>query len=297
MVDTVSSLLSGLSIEVRRDIVRALDRLGKAQFSSLLAEVRRRHSDLSASNLSYHLSKLDGLVQKVEGGSYELTPRGKRVNMLLFELNEVMSASEKAEEKVESLDGMTGEIYDLFHKFLLDQSDPTRALRAVERIGREMGERIASVAEFESLEELERYYQRGGALDMERSLRKVGDLYVLASCPFSQLHARFLMNYGKLPEAFSGIKAEAEERGYEGITCAFCVVHTQIRQAMLRKVKGREFALYQLGCKSLSGERAIARRDIDFAGTTEERVSQLMDEYVCVYAVRPKEPRKAAGRR
>lgn len=94
----------------------------------------------------------------------------------------------------------------------------------------------------------------------------------------------------------TGIREEAVRRGYEGITCAFCVVHNQIRESMLRKVKDMEFDLYQLGCKSLSGERAIAKRDIEAAGTTENGVSQLMDEYVCVYAVSPR-PSGGAGKR
>jgi len=286
MTSIVSKLLSGLSQDVRRDIIKILDKNKSMQFSLLLKTLKKRHPNLSASNLSYHIGKLSGLIDKDAQGLYRLTNRGERINMLIYQLDTILSGGESDTLQIDTLDSMNKQIYDMFHKSILDQSDPIKALKIVEKIGQDVGEKISSAPEFDSFRDLEGYLQDGGALGIEQSLKKVGDLHVLASCPFSLLYARFLAKYGKLPESFAGIKREAEKRGYQGITCAFCVVHHNIRESMLNKVKDNQYTLYQLGCKSLTGERAIANADL--VGISSDRISDLLEDYVCIYSIQPK---------
>ncbi len=76
----IDVIFDALSHKTRREIIRILGSRGAASYSDLLRELK-----LETGVLNYHLSKLEGLVEKVAGGSYRLTSTGyKAYKVLLY---------------------------------------------------------------------------------------------------------------------------------------------------------------------------------------------------------------------
>ncbi|MFW9992516.1 MAG: winged helix-turn-helix domain-containing protein [Candidatus Odinarchaeota archaeon] len=103
--EETAKLLNLVSHPIRVNIVKIL----KAESRSF-SDLMKYLSLESTSKLSFHLEKLSTLVKKDEGGYYELTPMGYRVNNLLvaFERDELITAESTA-LKMDSSRLITGE--------------------------------------------------------------------------------------------------------------------------------------------------------------------------------------------
>ncbi len=126
----------------------------------------------------------------------------------------------------------------------------------------------------------------------------LGDsLFGLKFCPFAPSIANYREVFGDLPEGYGDITKEFNRPGMvttryrigEGAGVSpFCAVHQSLRSALGDKVKigGRKVSVYQLGCRSGSGEKGIASRWLNETGVPRDVVEKALDDHMCCYLIR-----------
>lgn len=153
--------------------------------------------------------------------------------------------------------------------------------------------------EFESLEEF------SAAIDelktpiarIEGKAEHLGNgLFGLPKCPFADTIANYKSIRGDLPESFSSVTddfnkpsrmTEEYEIGFGSAVSPFCSIHQPFRSALGRKITigGNSVKIYELGCKSGGGKKAIADPLIAKTDITREQVEKALDDYMCCYVL------------
>ncbi len=124
-----------------------------------------------------------------------------------------------------------------------------------------------------------------------------GGVFGLPKCPFRELVADYKSVFGNLPEGYAELM-EVYNKGSQitdqlkigegaGVS-PFCLMHQPMRSALGGKITigGKPITVYQLGCKSGGGEKAIAEKWVAEAGADWALVEQALDANMCCYAVK-----------
>lgn len=126
----------------------------------------------------------------------------------------------------------------------------------------------------------------------------LGDgLFGLPKCPFADSIKNFVSVRGKLPESFGKVTEDynkpgpvtAKYRVGQGAGVSpFCAIHQPLRSALGLRVKiaGKQAVVYQLGCKSAGGAKAVAAELCQSAGRSPDEVSKVLDDNMCCYQIR-----------
>ncbi len=198
-----------------------------------------------------------------------------------------------------------GKILDIAHisfldmiKVLIAQSGAANAKGVLIRNALNAANMIDEV-EFDSLEEFIASIEGASnpIAQIEGRATHLGDsLFGLKFCPFAPSIANYREVFGSLPDGYSDITREFNKpsmvttryRIGEGAGVSpFCAVHQSLRSALGDKVKiGRKKVdIYQLGCRSGSGEKGIASRWLNEAGISRHTVEKALDDYMCCYFI------------
>lgn len=127
-----------------------------------------------------------------------------------------------------------------------------------------------------------------------------GNLFYLPACPFAPTIKNYKQLLSKLPEEFSELAEEfnkpsriTEELkiGHGSGVSAFCPIHQSLRAAVGRRIKvgGKRIKIYQLGCKSANGNKAISDKLVSEFGVDREVVDKILDKAMCVYGIKLEE--------
>jgi hypothetical protein len=121
-------------------------------------------------------------------------------------------------------------------------------------------------------------------------------LFGLPKCPFGESVANYKAISGSLPESFAEVTAdfnkpspmtEEYEIGHGSGVSPFCSIHQPLRSALARKITigGNTVKIYELGCKSSTGQKAIADTLVAKTAFTREQVDRVLDDHMCCYGL------------
>jgi hypothetical protein len=125
----------------------------------------------------------------------------------------------------------------------------------------------------------------------------LGDgLFGLPSCPFGPSIRNYKAVHGEMPPDFDLLTEEVNKQG--GISekyrvgagagvSPFCAVHQPLRSVLGGNITigGKPISIYQLGCKSGTGEKGLAKKWIEETGYDTDRISKVLDDHMCCYVV------------
>jgi hypothetical protein len=121
-------------------------------------------------------------------------------------------------------------------------------------------------------------------------------VFGLPSCPFAGSIKTYKSYVGKLPSDYARVTEQYNKLspvteklhvGHNAGVSPFCCVHQTLRSATAEHIRidGKPVVVYQLGCKSGSGERGIADKFLETCGVSRETVQNVLDENMCCYLV------------
>ncbi len=121
-------------------------------------------------------------------------------------------------------------------------------------------------------------------------------LFGLPRCPFAESIANYRAICGNLPDSFGQVTEDfnkpnpvTEEYaiGHGAGVSPFCSIHQPLRSALAKKITigGKAVKIYELGCKSGSGLKAIADAIVDKTEFSREQVARVLDDHMCCYGV------------
>jgi len=125
----------------------------------------------------------------------------------------------------------------------------------------------------------------------------LGDgLFGLPKCPFARSIANCKQLRGNLPESYAKVTEDYNKPhwvtkelhvGQGAGVSPFCAIHQPLRSALAKRIKigDTQLSVYQLGCKSGGGKKALAKTIIEKSAFNEEIVAKVLDEHMCCYAV------------
>jgi hypothetical protein len=132
----------------------------------------------------------------------------------------------------------------------------------------------------------------------EGMAKHYGDgVFGLPACPFAGSIKTYKSYVGQLPSDYVQVADQynkpspTTERlrvGHNAGVSPFCCVHQTLRSATAENIRigGKPVTIYQLGCKSGSGERGIAEKYLKECGVARETVDNVLDENMCCYLIR-----------
>ena len=122
-------------------------------------------------------------------------------------------------------------------------------------------------------------------------------LFGLPVCPFAESIGDYKSVYGGLPEDYHKITDDFNKEG--NVTGAlkvghgagvspFCAVHQPLRSALKDRIRigGKPISILQLGCKSGSGDKGLAKQWIAETEFSEADVEKVLDDNMCCYAIK-----------
>jgi len=123
-----------------------------------------------------------------------------------------------------------------------------------------------------------------------------GGLFGLPACPFAGSIKTYKGYVGQLPADYALVAQQYNKAsptteklhvGHNAGVSPFCCVHQTLRSATAEHIRigGKPITVYQLGCKSGSGERGIADKFLELRGIARDVVQNVLDENMCCYLV------------
>jgi hypothetical protein len=134
--------------------------------------------------------------------------------------------------------------------------------------------------------------------NFEGSAKHYGNgVFGLPACPFAGSIKTYKSYVGQLPADYVHVSEQynkpspTTERlrvGHNAGVSPFCCVHQTLRSATAEHIRidGKPITIYQLGCKSGSGDRGIAEKYLQECGVAREMVDKVLDENMCCYIVK-----------
>jgi hypothetical protein len=121
-------------------------------------------------------------------------------------------------------------------------------------------------------------------------------LFGLPKCPFAESIANYKAICGSLPDSFGQVTEDfnkptpvTEEYaiGHGSGVSPFCSIHQPLRSALAKKITigGKNVKIYELGCKSGSGLKAIADAIVEKTDFTRAQVDRVLDDHMCCYSL------------
>lgn len=123
-------------------------------------------------------------------------------------------------------------------------------------------------------------------------------LFGLPQCPFADLLGNYSSFYGECPKGFEKLSDEFNKQsnitkklhvGSGAAVGPFCVFHQPMRSQAAAKITigGQKIDIYQLGCKTSAGKKALADNLIEeFGNNSRDEVDKVLDKYMCCYGVK-----------
>jgi hypothetical protein len=184
-------------------------------------------------------------------------------------------------------------------KVMLNVAGPEFAKGNLIRTGMSAAKRMPEQA-FESWDELLRSIEDGESsisLFEGRARHYEDGIFGLTLCPFADSIKTYTRLVGGLPEEFQEVSDAMNTRsritqqlriGEGAAVSPFCSVHQPIRSEIGRliTVSGQQLLVYQLGCKSGSGDKAIAESWCQETGVDTAFVDKVLDDNMCCYCIR-----------
>jgi hypothetical protein len=131
-----------------------------------------------------------------------------------------------------------------------------------------------------------------------RAIHYGNGLFGLPTCPFGRSISNYTqLNKEGLPKVFDEVtqrynadRSISKEMhiGMGSGVSPFCAVHQPMRSTVARRVRvdGKPLLVFQLGCKSGDGVKALAPVEwMQELGFSEDEVNKILDENYCCYAV------------
>jgi hypothetical protein len=122
-------------------------------------------------------------------------------------------------------------------------------------------------------------------------------LFGLPACPFAASLASYGEVFESVPECYADITQDYNKPnplteqlhvGYGAGVSALCAVHQPMRASAGQRITigGKPLVVYQLGCKSKAGVKALADRWIAEGGWTAESVTRILETNMCCYGIK-----------
>ncbi len=121
-------------------------------------------------------------------------------------------------------------------------------------------------------------------------------VFGLQKCPFEASINNYKEVFNEMPDGYTGFTTEFNKsspitnkyRVGEGAGVSpFCSVHQPLRSAIADKIRigGKKISISQLGCKSSTGVKGIARKWLDETGVNQDTVDEILDSNMCCYHI------------
>jgi predicted metal-binding transcription factor (methanogenesis marker protein 9) len=192
---------------------------------------------------------------------------------------------------------------DIAHLFFLEAIVDAEQSRGAAVAKGELIRRAKSVAarmpgqDFASTEELINALDGGLTVltKLEGQAKHQGNnIFTLKSCPFGRSIKTYMNEMGSLPKEYKEITEEFNKSnpvndelkiGNGSAVSPFCCIHQPLRSIVAGKltVKGQPTNAYMLGCKSGSGTKAFADKNLQESGVDKAVVDKLLDDNMCCY--------------
>lgn len=156
------------------------------------------------------------------------------------------------------------------------------------------------VTDYASFEEYLAAIERGTnpIAMMEGKAAHLGNfVFGLRTCPFEASIRNYTRVFENLPDGFAEFTEEFNKPSHvtdqlrvgdgAGVS-PFCSVHQPMRSAFAEKIRigGKPIKITQLGCKSASGKKGIAKRWSAECGVPGAVLDKVLDRNVCCYSVK-----------
>lgn len=108
-----------------------------------------------------------------------------------------------------------------------------------------------------------------------------GNLKLLPKCPFTRPTRDYESATGKaIPGSLKKVMRIANKTGKFAAVTPFCIIHQAFREAV-----GAHFdkEIKHLGAKNEAGEIALASKNIEELGLSEEEIKEKLGSYECIY--------------
>ena len=185
-----------------------------------------------------------------------------------------------------------------FFLFLLDSICNLMGCEMVkgmlQRIGEEIAEKLVKDFSKESLKvnSLESLVNSNNPLSYfdDTLILEKDNIFILEKCPFLELVTAYKKIAKTMPISFKNITDSYNEEGLGYAVSPFCIIHQTYRRKIADyiRVNGETVDLFQLGCKSLSGDIKFAPDNIKSVSLTENIVQTALKEKACMYVIKPK---------
>jgi hypothetical protein len=123
-------------------------------------------------------------------------------------------------------------------------------------------------------------------------------LFGLPTCPFGRSISNYTqLNKEGLPKVFGEVTqrynadrpiSNKMHIGMGSGVSPFCAIHQPMRSTVARRIRvdGKPLLVFQMGCKSVSGAKALAPAEwMQELGFSKDAVNKILDENYCCYAV------------
>lgn len=122
-------------------------------------------------------------------------------------------------------------------------------------------------------------------------------LFGLPKCPFADLLGNYSAFYGEKPKGFENLTEEFNSKsrvtdqykvGSGAAVGPFCVFHQPMRSKAGAQITigGNKIDIYQLGCRTGDGKKALAENIINDFGCSQEEVDKILDDNMCCYGIK-----------
>ena len=119
-------------------------------------------------------------------------------------------------------------------------------------------------------------------------------IFALKTCAFAYAMKNYTSRLGIVDHDFQSILDEYNKPnplndqfklGEGSAINVFCCIHQALRSIIGSKhrVQQQPVSIYILGCKSLEGKKGFAKKYIEAAGVTQEKIDKILDENMCCY--------------
>lgn len=182
---------------------------------------------------------------------------------------------------------------------LIEQSGATSAKGTLIRMAIKVGERLPKT-DFPTLDAFMETLGLGtnpiSAIE-GKAVHLGGGLVALPRCPFAPAIKNYQRVFGSLPGAYDAATAEfnkpspitdAHHIGSGAGVSPFCCVHQPLRSSAAAQITvgGKPVVIYELGCRSETGKKALADRWIAEIGLSPADVEKVLDSNMCCYLIK-----------
>jgi hypothetical protein len=112
-------------------------------------------------------------------------------------------------------------------------------------------------------------------------------LFILEKCPFAQVLEDYLNITGKIPDILKEITKIYNEEGLGWAVSPYCIIHQTFRNEIANHILigGKKVHLYQIGCKSRSGDITWSEENLTISSFNKSLVLTELQKNSCSFII------------